>query len=678
MRKLSTRVLSLVLALILSLSAVGANAIDVFAAEAPSISISPLVTGSADVQQFYVSTTAPANYIATYAGATEQGTIASEATLTFNTRADIDLEVFAGYDNDGTTEYVTAYSSSIHAYWVYVNGLADDGTELFNERIKLSKYNEPEVVYNAPAVIEINGIEYTAQNASVLFNYGDSSKTIAYTAEAMGAKNITINYVDDLDAVINTETKVLNYGESTVISAPASFAAGGNTYTLKTTATYDVTYANAQSVYTFEYAKQAPQAQLPYNITVKLVDENGNTLNTIQQSVDVGKTVTVNLPATYTVGLKQYALAAGQASSVVHEYANTASKTYTANYVLASEAKAYTVTISLVDQATGKVLDTVAGTVEPDGVPFTYDISSKNKIQKDGVTYWVVSGQGNSKGKIVHAYGDAAKSYTLYYSAKKDSIAQPYTVTMRYICVNDDAVLSTTTKTVEVNSSVTFDVAPETLKVNNKEYIRLNGQSGETVHKYNDNRTTYEIYYRDASIVDNKDDVIYVPGTGADQNETTKPTEPKPTEPKPTEPNPTEPQPTTPRPTNPTQPTNPQPTTPGTTGSNTTVNPGDNETQVTTPGDADENATVENEGEETENVDEPDATVAPEAETEDEATAQSEEVEIIDEDEVPLANMPADGASNGPSAMPFVAGGIGLLAIIALAIFFIVKKRRTA
>ena len=65
--------------------------------------------------------------------------------------------------------------------------------------------------------------------------------------------------------------------------------------------------------------------------------------------------------------------------------------------------------------------------------------------------------------------------------------------------------------------------------------------------------------------------------------------------------------------------------------------------------------------------------------SEEEEAASSEEVEIIEEEDVPLANKPVEeGNEKGFSVMTYVAGGTGLAAILALVIFFIVKKRKTA
>lgn len=708
MRNLTKRVFSLVLALVLCFGIVAVGAEPVSAAEVPTIDIVPLVTNSADVQSFEVTVSAPATYSATYDGRTDVVSLetAGTHTISFNTRDDVRLTVEVPYDVDADGEPISkkARLTSINTYNTKVFCVDENGNTLKEDTIKLSKHNAPQVVYNAPAVIDGNEVEYHAANPSVVFKYGDGTKNINYTTVAKGAKTVTVNYVDTLDAVLYTETKVLNYGDTAVISAPATYEKDGSNYVLKNAASHDVTYENAQSVYTFEYVKQNPAAQTPYDITVKLVAENGTVLHTMKASVDVGGQATVTAPATYVVGMKLYALAEGQNATIVRDYASTDPKEYTVQYVLSGETAAEQVTINFVDQATGNVLDTLYATVEPDGAPFTYDISSKNYIVSAGTTYQVLAGQGNSKGKIVHAYGDATKVYTLYYAAKLAENPASYAVSMRYICVNDNVVLSTETQVVNANSSVTFEEAPATLTVAGKEYIRLNGQSGTTVHTYNDAQKNYEIYYRDASIKVENNDIIYIPGPGAEDDETSQPTKPedntgseestKPGDDENQQPESSESEKPesseTEKPVAPdTEPGTPdadtdtpeadttvpgtQPTTPG---AQTTAPV----TQPTTPGAAEPEDDEEAAAPVADDNDEPSAPAQPETEEpEDDASVPSEETEIIEEDDVPLADKPVDAASEDTtSAMPFVFGGIGLIVIIILAVLFIIKKRRTA
>lgn len=622
MKTLSKRIVSFALALILSLGMLGANAVEVKAANGvPEISITPLVTESYDVQEFRVSVSVAAFY--TVNGGAEQSLAAGDHKLTFNTSDTVSLKVYAQGENGWVSETTT----SINTYTTSVTCVNENNKVLKSDIITLSKVNQPEYIYTAPEVIdEGDSVYYKTSTPSIVFKYGDTAKIISYATFNKEAKTYTINYVDTNNKVIATESKVISFGETASITAPATYTDGTDTYNLKTTGSYNLTYETAQDVYTFEYVKQAPAAKQPYDITIKLVNENGTVLHTMKKSVDVNKSVTVAIPATYEVGQKQYKLADGEPTSITREYASTDAKTYTVNYVLSGETKAYDVTINCVDKATGKVLATVTGTVEPDGAPYTYEISSKNSIKANGTTYQVISGQGNGNGKIVHAYGDAAKSYTVYYNAKQVKNPESYNVTMRYICVNDNVVLERETKTVKVNSSVTFDEAPETLTVDGKEYILLNGQDGTTVHKYNDSQKSYAIYYRDAAIEMDPDDIVIpLPGTDEGDQDADAPTTPGTT------------------------------ATPGTTGN-------DDETST----EADESVVTEESSETA-------------AENEQSSEALESEVEIIEEEDVPLAANAQDAEEeDDSSAMPYVIGGISLLVIIVLIVLFVVKKKKAS
>ena len=225
MRSLSTRIFSLLLALVLCVSTVCVGGTKVSAAEVHTITITPLVTDSVNKQEFSVTTNVDAEYSATVDGVQQTGTIAvGTQKLTFNSKNVVSLSVYSD------EAFVTANSTT--AYWLTVKCVADDGKELKSENVKLSKINDPQVVYNAPAVFDAGDFEYRAVNPSVLIAYGEESRTIEYKKVAKDAKTVTINYVDELDAVLYTETKVLNYGDTAVISAPATYVAGENTYVL--------------------------------------------------------------------------------------------------------------------------------------------------------------------------------------------------------------------------------------------------------------------------------------------------------------------------------------------------------------------------------------------------------------------------------------------------------------
>ena len=167
MRSLSTRIFSLLLAFVLCFGMVSVSGTKVSAAEAPTITVTALVTDSMYVQEFEVVTSVEARYTARYGSEVVKGTVAAGTQkLTFNTDSEVNLQVYTTYINDdGKQKNVSVYKTSSNAYWVTVSLVTEDNVVLEKEQIKLSKYNEPEVVYNAPATKDAGEFEYRACHA---------------------------------------------------------------------------------------------------------------------------------------------------------------------------------------------------------------------------------------------------------------------------------------------------------------------------------------------------------------------------------------------------------------------------------------------------------------------------------------------------------------------------------
>ena len=167
-------------------------------------------------------------------------------------------------------------------------------------------------------------------------------------------------------------------------------------------------------------------------------------LYSISQTVDVDALVHIDLPSTYEANFKQYQLAEGVENYIEREFSSTRSTVYNIPYVVADESVPYDVTINFVDYDNPEtILSARTMTVTPDGEPMTYDINSTPTLEINGVVYQVLSGQGNGNGQIVHTYGTSARTYNVYYAAQEVNDPQPYTVTMRYISVEDNSVLDT-------------------------------------------------------------------------------------------------------------------------------------------------------------------------------------------------------------------------------------------
>lgn len=479
------------------------------AAPAPSVNIAPQITNSYGYQSFVVNASGADSF--TYTASVNGSVIDSGSfgsgthTFSYNMPGSILFTVSTTYDanDDGFAEMpFVSMANSAQAYYVTVSCYGTDGQLLQSEQVLLDAYNYPQYSYTAPASFDLGGTLYTIENNMYLLEYGTDNVTLWYTPGAKEARTFSVSYVDETDAVIYSENITLNYGEAYTVAAPATYEANGVSYQLESRqASYDVTYDNAASAYVFEYARMIDAPETPYEITINLVDaDNGNAvLYSLRQTVDVDALVHIDLPSTYEVNFKQYQLAQGVDNYIEREFSSTRSTVYNIPYVVAEESAPYDITINFVDyEQPERILSAMTATVTPDGGAFTYDVNSLPTLEINGVTYQVLSGQGNGNGQIVHTYGTSSRMYNVYYAAQEVDEPQPYTVTLRYISVEDNSVLDMQEVEVAYGESVEFEAAPETMTVGDTNYVILSGQEEPVVHEYNDSQSSYAVYYRDA------------------------------------------------------------------------------------------------------------------------------------------------------------------------------------
>ena len=519
MKGLKRKVISILLMLILTISGFAGYTLPAEAAEIPTISVSPQITNSYEEQVFIVYVSCEGGiYEARYGGTEIEETLAAgENTLSFPTSETVQLMVHAPYDSDGDQEldsWTHQPASSANAYYINVNCLGDDGQVLQEESVVLSKYDTPEVTYNAPESFDLGEIVYTASNPSLLLRYGQGDATITYSTQTKRARSFTVNFLDEQDQVLHTYSESLDYGEFTEIVAPATYEKDGKTYQLESKNTeYQVGYDDADSVYTFEYGAVREASSEPYEIVINLLDtDNQNALlYSIRQTVDVDDSVYVALPTTYEVNFKQYRLKDGTANYVERDFASNEPTVYNVPYTAAGEMGPYDITINFVDyNDPSVVLSAMAATVTADGEPYIYDVNSKQTIDIGDAEYKIVAGQGNDNGQIVHTYGTDTRIYQVYYTAEKVEEPANYMVTMRYISIDDNTVLATQQEEIAYGEKVTFEAAPGELSANNIDYVRLNGQEGSVTHEYNDGQTSYAAYYRDSRLEEPEEPVVVV------------------------------------------------------------------------------------------------------------------------------------------------------------------------
>ena len=498
------KLISFFMTLALTLGMLAGTAVPASAESAPSITIRPLVTSSPNEQAFSVTVERESDYEAYVSGSqiAEGNLSAGTTTLSFNQSSAVLLQVYSQYDSDddGTLDrwnMVQGYSAQ--SYNLTVTAEGPNGQVLYTDTLLMDYNNYREYVYTPQASIQQGDVIYTPAAAQYLVEYGDTGLTIPYSSNRLENRNITVYYLDENDNQLHSEMITLAYGESYQLTAPASLESNGQTYQLTSAVReYNLTYDNADSTYVFEYAQVIPAPQEPYEITINLVDaENDNAvLYSIRQTMDVDRVVRVELPATYEVNFKQYQLADGVEPYIEREFSSTRSTVYNIPYVVSQESAPYSITINFVDYDNPEtILSAMTATVTPDGEPYMYDVSSNSTLEINGVTYQLMAGQGNENGQIVHTYGSTARTYSVYYTAQEVANPQPYSVTLRYISVEDNAVLETQQLEVAYGSSISFDAAPATVTVDGTEYTRLNGQEEAITHGYNESQTSYAVYY---------------------------------------------------------------------------------------------------------------------------------------------------------------------------------------
>lgn len=314
------------------------------------------------------------------------------------------------------------------------------------------------------------------------------------------------------DKTLYTQTLTLEKSKGSLsVSAPATYEG----YRLVSKSTlghvFNPNASRSERTLTFTYNEILPE---PYTIRAIYKDgETGETLGSATINVPVDGTVTVAAPATLNAGGKDYALAAGQ-GGYTHAYGDSRTTyEFSYNYVPKAPDKAYSINIKFKDVDTGATLASKNVTVPVGGtatfpVPATYTTG-------EGAEYEKVSGQPS---QIVHAANNATRSYIVNYKSL-GTPTEPYAITIRYANALTGAVLETTSRTVALNGTVSFQ-APATLQVGNRDYTLAAGQSRNIVHAFANSTRRYTIYYNEVGGQQAEPYAITIRYTANDTNQT--------------------------------------------------------------------------------------------------------------------------------------------------------------
>ena len=189
-------------------------------------------------------------------------------------------------------------------------------------------------------------------------------------------------------------------------------------------------------------------------------------------------------------------------------------KYFDVNYTAAIPGDTQTWVISLadgttIDSATGKpkVLSTVEISVAA-GETATY---TPAKIDYNGTAYVPFNAS-----ELTYTYGGDPES-TVYYVPEGYTPSESYEVTVNYVNIADNSVVSSQFVTIspDITEDVQIGPAPDTFDANGATWVKLAGQSSAISHGYYTPYRTYTVYYRDSNDSRYENTVItrVIPGT---------------------------------------------------------------------------------------------------------------------------------------------------------------------
>ncbi|MCL2864499.1 MAG: hypothetical protein FWE25_03045 [Lachnospiraceae bacterium] len=387
-------------------------------------------------------------------------------------------------------------------------------------------YNS-EFTYEVPQFITSpdGGTIYQCVGNKVVIQYPASSYVFKYTSTKLQPINVTVNFVDMQNNILDSEVVTVGVNEILDYTAPGLVAKTNSTtgeeeyYVFagqSPTASFD--YLNAPASFNFTYILEPETLDEGYLVKVDLMHPDGGVLMTLSQTVHDDSTGIFHLPLTYHMGsmvfalkdAEQYRVADSDDYVLNHGY-KAAERHYEIAYELAEENAPYTVYLYLMDSVTGERIRTIPAVARADGGPVTFDLADSDltSFDLDDMRYTLIAGQGNN-GLITHQYGDAARTYEIYYRSNTIGEAGAKEITLRYIDVSNNLVLEEHAQVVTVGGSITFDIPSELHNAyTGSDYVLLNGQGPIITHNYHDTRTEYAVYYRDVNDVQYMDvDVI--------------------------------------------------------------------------------------------------------------------------------------------------------------------------
>lgn len=366
--------------------------------------------------------------------------------------------------------------------------------------------------------IYVNGINYKLQRdtkGNVVFAAGAQGELTFSYEPYSPADTITgsITYVDDEGTTVYTQSiPGIAYGspEPEVVAVPAVVKASDNTMYRTVYFAGSVSASNPGQhdfiIHVKKIDASAASASNYYTATINLVDESGAMLATDSVYVTGSYVYTApttlyltsnNQNTTYTItdSTKQVLNLNAQTDGIT-----SGSKTYTISYTKQTSIPGTitgkfnlingTKTINDAGRSLGSEDFTVT-TTQQEALPKT------DTIPVDGKDYVIAGGAS----RYAYEYGSGKTPVIdVYYVPKDYTAPAAYDVTVQYVNLANDEVITTKTYTSSPDQTEDLQIATDaTISVDGADYVRLDGQEEPIYHNFYSNARTYTVYYRNVN-----------------------------------------------------------------------------------------------------------------------------------------------------------------------------------
>ena len=392
--------------------------------------------------------------------------------------------------------------------------------------------------FTPEASLYIDGVNYKlVRDASGAASYADANGVRTYSYESYSPESSisgSITYVNDEGKAVYTQSVAgISSGSSQVVSVPPVVKdSDGNWY---------------RTIYFGKSVVMENPGQHDFVIHVKKIEATGNLVNpksyiaTINLVSDDGSilasdSVTVAGNFTYAAPAKIYQENNGQnttyslmnnAEQTLYLSADTdevvdGAKTYTITYTkLNADAGVVYGTFNLIngtkrESDPGRILGTEDFVVDAES---PYATPSLQNMMIDDENY-IIAGGAN-----YYTYDFASGRMPIvnvYYVPENYVAPDPYDVTVQYVNLANNEVITTKTYTSSPDQTKDLEIMTDaTISVNGTDYVRLDGQDAPIFHNYYSNYRTYTVYYRDvnddltANVVITRIRTVFADGTVA-------------------------------------------------------------------------------------------------------------------------------------------------------------------